>query len=434
MSGEIGGWGRFPRVRAEQIAPASAEELLAGLSQLCAQPFIPRGNGRSYGDSALAGRVLSTLGMASELGFDEKAGVLECEAGLLLADIVARYLPRGWFPWVVPGTKLITVGGAIASDVHGKNHHSDGAFSAGVESLDLLLPGGEVLRCSASENPELFRATCGGMGLTGIILRARLRMRPVASGRIEQTRIRTDGLAQTLQAFADHAAHRYSVAWIDHKGRAILDVGDFASAGPAQGNLAYRPPRRLTVPFAPPPGVLANWSIGLFNRLYYALGGSSQARRQVSPDAFFWPLDALNHWNRVYGRRGFVQYQFLLPVAASEDGIGAVLREIARSGLRSFLSVLKLYGKANDNPLSFPMEGYGLAMDFPATPAVMALLQRLDEIVLAKGGRLYLAKDARMDRRVLDAGYPGAEEFRRLRQEHGLQPVLQSLQSQRLEL
>lgn len=427
-------WGRYPIVESMQISPRSLGELSSAIEH--ESSVISRGNGRSYGDSALGVTVLSTLACDHFIAFDNATGLLTCEAGVLLSDIIKVFLPRGWFPSVTPGTKLITIGGAIASDVHGKNHHNKGCFGDCVESFRLMLPSREVITCSRTENAPVFHATCGGMGLTGVILTASFYLKRVKSKTIAQTTIKTANLVETLSAFEHYANESYSVAWIDclstgdALGRSLLMVGDFAQ----DHDCTYSPKKGPSIPFDFPSFALNTWSVKAFNALYYGKAAEGVSQQQVSVDQFFYPLDAIGQWNRIYGRNGFVQYQFILPKAQSREGLTDILQRISASGMGSFLAVLKLYGPQNDNWLSFPLEGYSLALDFKIQDGLFALLDALDQRVVHYGGRIYLAKDACMSRETFEAGYPNVEAFRQLRKELGADKVFQSHQSQRLGL
>lgn len=428
-------WGCYPVIESETL-PFYSAETLKHVLKTKTRTFIPRGNGRSYGDCALAPVVGLILPFNRMLAFDETTGLLTCEAGVLLSEIIEIFLPRGWFLKVTPGTKLITVGGAIAGDVHGKNHHVSGCFSSCVKKFDLMLADGQVVTCSPAENCELFFATCGGMGLTGIVLQASFYLQKVHSQFIEQTTIKTRNLKETFEAFENYAEKPYSVAWIDslskgdRLGRSLFMVGDFAN----DDELAYRSPRNLNVPFNLPRLTLNRFSVKLFNSVYYGLNWHDLSKKVVSVDSFFYPLDAIGHWNRIYGKTGFIQYQFVLPKANSFEGLEIILLFIIEKGLGSFLSVLKLHGPANDNYLSFPLEGYSLALDFRITADLFPLLDRLDEIVNERGGRIYLSKDVRAGRDAFECGYPQVDTFRKLRLKYQLNQRFQSLQSQRLEL
>ncbi len=422
------GWGRYPVI--------DSTALNSNQNEWWSQPFISQGNARSYGDAALSEFHLPTQRFKNFLDFNEQTGLLTCEAGVLLSEIIEALLPRGWFLSVTPGTKLITIGGAIASDVHGKNHHIQGCFSQCIEWFDLLLPCGEERRCSTHDNTELFHATCGGMGLTGIILRAAFYLKPVKSQWIKQTTIKTSSLKETFEAFESNRSCTYSVAWIDclakeeQLGRSLLMLGDFID----DGDLNYRPKPKITVPFDLPAFSLNSFSVKAFNSLYYAKAAKGDSTQKVDIDTFFYPLDAINHWNRIYGKKGFVQFQFILPKEISYNGLTQILTRISQSGMGSFLAVLKLYGAQNKNWLSFPIEGYSLALDFKIQKGLIEFLSELTDQVVDLGGRIYLAKDALLTKEQFEKSYPNADKFKGLRKKLGLSDHFQSLQSQRLSL
>ncbi len=428
----LSGWGNFPKTQANVYALRS-ENSLSDLN-LKGKHYIARGNGRSYGDSALSDNVVSLLPQNYFIGFNENKGILTAQAGVMLSEIIEAFLPRGWFLKVTPGTKLITLGGAIASDVHGKNHHIEGCFSECVVAFELMLPSGDKVYCSREKNAELFKATCGGMGLTGIILTAEIALKKVNSSQINQTTIKTANLQETFEAFEEHKNASYSVAWIDclakqkSLGRCLLTVGEFAE----DKVFDYQAKTKIDVPINFPSFALNQLSVGVFNQLYYAKTTQAISHQKVTVDSFFYPLDAIGHWNKIYGKKGFIQYQFILPLETSYKGLKAILNKIADSKMGSFLAVLKLYGKQNDNYLSFPMEGYSLALDFKIQPGLMTLLNRLDQVVESLGGRIYLAKDARMSQSMFESGYHKLNEFKTLRNDYQLSGKLQSLQSQRL--
>lgn len=420
--------------------PSSVARAAEGLSR--GGPVIARGNGRSYGDSSLNPRgVVSTRNLDRMLHLSD-SGVLTCEAGTLLSDVIDTMLPRGWFPAVTPGTKLVTVGGMIASDVHGKNHGA-GSFCDHLLSIELALDAGVILRCSRDENPDLFAATCGGMGLTGIILQATFQLAAVESSRIRQRVLRADSLDEAIDLLEANSGSTYSVAWTDclaggsSLGRSVIFLGEHVAAADLPAPLRatpfarpHRAPKAVPIDF---PGLaLSRPSVRMFNLLYFHQPRPAEAI--VDLDPYFYPLDAIHDWNRIYGRGGFVQYQAVLPLEESRDGMRRLLSEIASAGKASFLSVLKRMGAQSFGLLSFPRPGYTLALDFPATPANLALLDRLDRIVEEHGGRLYLAKDARAGASVMEAGYPRLAEFRRIRARFGLNARFSSLQASRLNL
>jgi FAD/FMN-containing dehydrogenase len=406
-------------------------------------PLIARGNGRAYGDAALnPDCTLDMRGMDRMLSFDGATGTLVAEAGVLLADIIACFLPRGWFPMVTPGTKLITLGGAIAADVHGKNHHCDGSFRACVDWVDVMGPDGTVTR--ATPETDLFDWTLGGMGLTGVILRAQIRLRAVETAWIRQDIRPTRDLSQAMDQMDQTLEAPYSVAWIDcatrgpHMGRALVMLGRHAARDelPAKARTApYETPTKpkLRLPVDLPAALLNPLTLRAFNALYYWNGSRKAGPSLIDWDSYFYPLDAILDWNRGYGRRGFYQFQCALPLDRARDGMAALVGAIAASGQGSPLAVLKRFGAAQGR-FSFPMAGYTLALDFPATPRSARLMDHLDEITLAHGGRFYLAKDGRMPREVFAQADPRSAEFARMRREAGLATRFRSLQSDRLGL
>ena len=440
---KLSGWGRYPVVdcRMKRLRERDALPGLLGRGGA----LIARGNGRSYGDAALnPDLTLSMLAMDRMQAFDAENGLLTCESGVLLADVLDTFLPRGWLPPVVPGTKFVTVGGMAAADVHGKNHHRDGSFGAHVESLTLATADGEIRTCSRAEHADLFRATIGGMGLTGVILSVSFRLEPVETAFVMAETVAARDLDETMAVFEASRDWPYSVAWVDclargaKLGRSLVTRGAFMARGALPAQLAREPLRlartsRLTVPVDAPSVLLNRASIGLFNALYYRRGRSGV--RPVHFETFFFPLDRLGAWNRLYGRRGFVQYQCVLPKAESPAGIGALLERSAAAGQGSFLAVLKLLGPGGEGLLSFPMEGYTLALDFPMRPGTLALLEALDEITHRHGGRIYLAKDARCAPERLARGYPRRAAFDAVRAEAaGAPPKFASTLSRRLAL
>lgn len=427
---ELSGWGNYPKVAAETIQIARFPEL-----RLPTTSAITQGAARSYGDSALAEKVICTQRLNHFHHFDAERGILHCDAGVLLADILTTFVPKGWFLPVTPGTKFVSVGGAIASDVHGKNHHKQGCFSEFVQSLTLQI-GEQILECSRQSHPELFLATCGGMGLTGVITDARIQLQPVTSSYIQQTLIKSPNLVEALSLFEQHNNADYSVAWIDclakgeNLGRSLLMLGEHANVGELQAHRAGR----LTVPCHLPAWCLNAWSIRAFNSAYFHRCSNTPQSSSLHYDPYFYPLDSIQHWNRLYGKKGFTQYQCVLPKAAGIEGLTEILTQISALGQGSFLAVLKAFGEQNQNYLSFPMSGYTLALDFKINAQVFALLDQLDIIVQRYGGRLYLAKDARMSERMFKATYPQWEKFQAIRERYGALALYQSMQSKRIGL
>lgn len=428
------GWGKFPTVEGELLVPRTPDDVR---SAVAAGPVTPRGLGRSYGDSSLGGRMLDLTALDSFIAFDPDSGVLTVEAGVSLSEIIRVLLPRGWFLPVTPGTRFVTVGGAIASDVHGKNHHKHGTFADHVLSIDLLVASGEVLTVSRTSHPDLFHATCGGMGLTGVILRATFSMLSVRSRNVDELVIKAPNLTAALEAFEEHDSVTYSVAWIDllargdALGRSLVMLGEHAD----DGDLAVGSDATLaTVPFDLPAGLLNPLSVKAFNTLYYERIRQPLLRHRVGFEPFFYPLDKAAEWNRLYGKQGLIQYQFAIPFGASAAVLREIVERIAAAGLASPLAVLKVFGPANDNHLSFPIEGYTLALDFKATPQALRLADELDRLVLEAHGRLYLTKDSRMTAETFRASYDRIDEFEAVRKQYGADGVFVSEQSRRLGL
>ncbi len=381
---------------------------------------LPYGNGRSYGDSCLnaGGALLQTRSLDRFIRFDRDTGVLACEAGVLLADILRFAVPAGWFLPVVPGTAYVTVGGAIANDVHGKNHHRAGTFGRHVRRLELLRSSGERWICSPAEHPQWFSATVGGLGLTGAVVWAELQLRRVPGRSLDLETLRFANLDRFFALCDDSDREfEYTVAWIDclargrRLGRGLLQRANHVES-PCRGRTGTR---HLSVPFVSPVSLVNAATLRLFNMLHYHGRRSARSRGIVDFQPFFFPLDRIHHWNRLYGPRGFYQYQCVIPGASAADATARLLEAVARSGLGSFLAVLKRFGPL-DSPglLSFPQPGVTLALDFPNKgPFLERLFRELDEEVGAAGGRLYPAKDARMPGALFRSGYPEWPEFAR---------------------
>lgn len=426
----LAGWGNYPVEECQVLRPEKAREVkevpTAASGAEDPQDFIARGLGRAYGDAALnsgSGVVLQER-LNHFLDFEAASGILTCEGGATFADIIDIFLPKGFFLPVTPGTKFVTVGGAIACDVHGKNHHRDGNISHFVESLELLLASGEVMNCSREENSDVFWATVGGMGLTGIILRAKLRLLPVSSAYLAVDYQRARNLDEALEKFSADDQYQYSVAWIDclskgdSLGRSVLIRGNHAVLDELSDEERYTPllatkKGKKSVPFPFPDFALNPLSVKAFNTAYYAAHPDGHVI--VDYDSFFYPLDAISNWNRIYGKRGFIQYQVAFPFSTSRAGLREVLEKISESGRASFLAVLKTFGEANEAPLSFPFAGHTLALDLPYSPDLPQFTAELDEIVLKHEGRIYLAKDATLSPEAFRKMYPRLEEFEEIK-------------------
>jgi decaprenylphospho-beta-D-ribofuranose 2-oxidase len=438
---ELSGWNRFPVVRSCVHRPEKVAALAAMVAAHGGRTMLARGAGRTYGDACCnpGGDTILTERLNRMLAFDEETGVLRCEAGVTIAEILDVFAPRGWFPPVTPGTKFVTVGGAVAFDVHGKNHHRDGSFGRFVRELTLLLACGDIVRCAPDERPELFQATIGGMGLTGVVLDLTLALQPLPSPFIAQATFKSRDLAETLALFDEHEpGSQYSVAWLDclaggrGLGRGVAMFGNHATAAEVRDARPPKRQRQLRVPFDVPRGLLNPLSMRTFNALYHARQAASR-RALVGWGSFFYPLDFLRDWNRLYGRRGFVQYQCVFPTESTRLGVTQVLELCSARGRGSFLVVLKRFGE-QQGWLSFPMAGCTLALDIPIRNGLWAFLDELDAVVLRHGGRVYLAKDARLEPASFRAMYPEWPRWAEVKEQVDPGWVFTSGLSQRLEL
>lgn len=414
----LSGWGANLRVACALREPTASSEVAAVLDRT---GTIARGLGRSYGDCAIngGGQVLGMVRMDRLLAFDQLTGTLTCEGGASLESLIAVFAPRGWFPMITPGTKFVTVAGCIANDVHGKAHHVQGCFSNCVDRMTILLASGEVVAASRSENADLFWATFGGMGLLGIVLTATIRLRKIETTYFHQRSIRARDLEEMMAALAEHDhTFPYSVATLDvtakgsRLGRGVLTVGDHALRSDLPSRLASDPLRvsgtpKVSVPFELPEFTLNAASIRVVNALIQRIQAGAAPLGHY--EAFFYPLDKIAEWNRGYGRRGFTQYQFVIPLENGLRKMREILEAILSSGELPFLNVLKRLGKESGGTLSFPREGYTFAIDFPIREGTPALLRRLDAMVVDAGGRIYLGKDSYTDPVTFRTMYPQVE-------------------------
>ncbi len=445
---ELYGWGRFPRIHTQIARPELRGDLLAALKERESSPMLACGNLRSYGDQALLsdGKQISTLRLNRFLDFDEETGWLRCEAGVLLEEIIDVFLPRGFFPPVVPGTKLITVGGAIGNDIHGKNHHVDGTFCDHIRNVEILLGSGEIVFCDAEHNADLFWATVGGMGLTGIILSAEVQLTKVPSPFIDMESIRVENLDHFFEVSEASAEFTHAVSWIDcvatgeHMGRGIFMRGRPAEEGETREDNFIERAIKLAKPILELPVDLPNWVMGkafmkVFNEVYYRKQMKAYTRTLSKIDPFFFPLDFVRGWNRGYGPRGFLQYQFVVPADPEHRVIREALSEISKTGMASFLAVIKEFGDRDHGGLSFPRGGVTLAMDFPNFGApLFELFDRLDDIVIEAGGRVYLGKDARLSKEHFQKMYPNWAQWKETRDKWDPDGVFESDLGRRLGL
>ena len=410
-------WGNYPKATQEILSLHNRFDPLPARTG----PLLPYGNGRSYGDVCLndGHSLICTRGLDRYIRFDPVAGILECEAGVQLADLIALTLPQGWFPAVTPGTKFVTVGGAIANDVHGKNHHRAGSFGHHVLDFELLRSDGGSLRCSPNQNAELFRATVGGLGLTGLIRSARLQLAKVPGPWLEGDSLRFGGLDEFF-ALSEESDRDYehTVARVDCVAKgASLGRGILHRANWTASTRTAPVARNWRVPFTPPIPLINRWSLRCFNQLYFRWQGNASARQLWHYDSFFYPLDGIQEWNRIYGPRGFLQYQCVLPCTSAQESLRQMLSAIAQSGQGSFLAVLKRFGnRPAAGLLSFARPGVTLALDFPHRgETTLRLLESLDAITREARGAVYPAKDARMSATSFAAYYPQWRELERQR-------------------
>lgn len=439
------GWGRYPRVENECTRPERRAEVLRAVAERGEKSLLAYGLGRSYGDAPLlsGGRQILTARLDRMLAFDPETGWLRCEAGVSLQDIIEVFLPRGFFPPVVPGTQFVTVGGALGNNIHGKNHHVSGCFGDHVRRVELLLASGEVVICDKDNYPELFWATVAGLGLTGIILSMEIQLYPVESSAIEMESIRVENLDEFFEVSEESSGFTHTVSWID-----------CVASGASMGRGIFMRGRHAPRGVEAPSGIIdelagvaqslvdgrlfeSNWllnkaTIRAFNEAYFHKSPPGLHKSVAGYIPFFFPLDAVEHWNYAYGSRGFLQYQMVVPERAA---CREILEIVSSSGMASFLAVIKEFGEQSHGGLSFPEPGVTLALDFPNYgQPLFDLLDRLDEIVVAVGGKVYLGKDARLSRENFRRMYPEWEAWKAVRDEWDPGHVFQSDLSRRLGL
>lgn len=439
----LSGWGNFPK----SPTRISTFQSLAHLKESLNTPqVIARGLGRSYADQATNrdNHAIDFTSFNRFIHFDDDKGLLECEAGVSYYDIIHTLGPRGWFPMICPGTKYVTIGGAIANDVHGKAHHIDGSFINCVDEITLMIASGEVIKANRENNSQLFYASFGGLGLLGFILSAKIRLRRIDSTYFDQLSIPVRNLDEMLDILDTRDKDfSYSVAWVDplakgtKLGRGVVNFGNHAKIDQLPFSKMIEPIKiadgpKLNVPFYLPSFSLNRFSVSILNGL---LHWKQRRGSGISHyESFFFPLDMINHWNRGYGSRGFIQYQFVIPLEKGRENLRKILTSIANSGCTPFLNVLKKFGKCKSGPLSFPIEGYTLAVDFPMSDMLKLFAKKLDELVIECGGKVYLGKDAFLSEENFKKMYPDWGEWLKVKHKYDPKNVFSSDLSRRIGL
>jgi len=439
---KIAGWGNYPMSDSYVFKPGSGSDLKKVLNK---SALVPRGLGRSYGDQAVndSKHVAVCTKMNHFIAWDDAEGILECEAGVSLEEIISVFAPKGYLPMICPGTKFVTIGGAIANDIHGKAHHIDGSFVNCVISFKIMLADGSVVETSRTENSDLFWANFGGLGLLGVILSAKIRLRKIETTYFRQKSVVIRNLDEMLAALEkyDHE-YNYSVAWIDalakgdKLGSGVLTLGNAAKLDELPAKLREEPLKvhpkgKLSVPMFMPNFTLNGFTVRILNKLIAFVQNSP--KDFVHYEKFFFPLDAINNWNRGYGKRGFIQYQFVIPEENGRENVATILEMIADSGCTPFLNVFKRMGDGQ-GILSFPFKGYTLAIDFPVTKNLKAFTKKMDAKVLEAGGRLYLGKDAMLDEKMFKDMYPQHKQWMAIKAKYDPQNAFSSNISRRLGL
>ena len=428
----ISGFGQYPIISSDVFRPEFLEDLQKIIKDN--DHILATGSHKSYGDASLYGVSIDMHRLDNVLSFNKKSGIMKVQGGMVLGDLLEIIVPHGWFIPVTPGTKFVTLAGCVASNVHGKNHHSFGSFGQGVLSLEIVTAEGKLEKCSRERHKVVFLATLGGMGLTGVIYSVELALKKIGSSSIDLEQVKCSSLDEVFSVMDKmDKAHDYTVTWLDSMssgkslGRGIVMGGDHSKSGALKVHSKFQIP----IPFRFPNFVLNNLSIKLFNMVYYFLGRTKKAK--VHYNGFFYPLDIMKNWNLMYGKRGFTQYQLVLPLKESLEGIKEVLLVLSHEKCGSFLTVLKKF-KKEDGLLSFPTEGYTLNLDFPLSEKTRRVCKILDGIVKKRGGRLYLTKDILMDKSMLEAGYPKLKDWKTVKKVYDPHNKFTSLQAKRLGL
>ena len=430
---KISGWGRYSFVNAQIYKVKNLIEIENIIKKK--RNIIARGFGRSYGDSANNEVVIDTTQLNKILEFNNTDGIITCESGVSIQEINKLTINQGWFMPVTPGSSYITIGGAIASDVHGKNHHLDGTLSKHLLTLKLMLSDGEIITLSENMNGDLFNATCGGMGLTGIIISATIKLKSIQSSQIQNKTIKTSSLEETCEEFENNSLVSYSVAWVDclakgkNLGRSLLFLGEHLQ----NSEFKYQIKVQKNVPAKICSLFLNKSLIKIFNKIYYHKN-LKIINKQISLDDYFYPLDGLMNWNLLYGEKGFIQYQFVIPKINGIQVLKEILNIITEYNQTPFLGVLKIFGPKNKNYLSFPIEGYSLALDFKINNNLFSLIDILDKKIIKNGGRIYLTKDSLMSEETFKICYPEWQIFQSIRSKYKVIEKFSSYQSRRLGL
>lgn len=439
MLTEIANWGNYPKLKGEVLYFKNTEELLPIVKN--SDKIAVRGAGLSYGDASLYSKMVSTEFFNKILAFDKKNGTITIESGITLDLLLRHTVPHGWFLYVTPGTKFITVGGAVGGDIHGKNHHLEGSFCDYVISMDVMLYDGTIVSCNRELNAHIFHAACGGVGLGGIVIRATIKLKRIATSFIKQENIIVNSLDHMMQLLEEKKSSTYVVAWIDcltdpkNIGKGVLMLGEHAELHEINSGNPLKIHRSpiFNIPFLLPFNILNKYSVKLFNLLYFNKHKLFKKKFITHYDSFFYPLDSIKNWNRLYGKDGFLQYQFVLPAETSMYGLREILKRIIQSQQASLLAVLKTLGKS-ENLISFPMPGATLALDFPVNEKVLTLLNELDKIINELGGRVYLVKDARMKSEFFHHSYPNLYKFKQIINQIDPNNKFTSLLAKRLQI
>ncbi len=429
----LNGWGKNFNIYSNVYKPENNDEIIDIILKDKISNFITRGLGRSYGDSSLASNVISLKNYKKFFNLDEIKGIIECSSNYSLAELIKVILEKGWFFNVTPGSKFVTIGGAIASDVHGKNHHLDGSFSDYVISLKIITAEGKLYNCSKDENSELFQATCGGMGLTGITISVKIKLLKIKSQFIDTQIIKTKNLNETIVKFKELNDNKYLIAWIDTaakdeaKGRSIIFIGNHLE----DGDLKFKEKRKISIPSKFPGFIINKYTIKLFNKIYYHFHKHNKKSKQ-NLDSFFYPLDNINNWNNLYGKNGFTQIQILIEEKDPEIILNKILDFFQERDQHSFLGTIKEFGKGNNNYLSFPNKGYTLTLDLKMTKKLNKIYQEFEDLLQNYKTRIYLTKDSFMSEQYFKKTYDNYNKFKEIKKKHDPFNLVNSLQSIRI--